>query len=70
MTLHEIIEQVKRLSADERRELTQKLQAMDEVDSHTADLWVEQFQSIIWHDVQVNEEPSIRREDWYDDDGR
>lgn len=70
MTLHEIIEQAKLLSPAERRELTQQLQAMDEVVPDEADLWIEQFQSIIWRDVQVNDAPSVRREDWYSDDGR
>lgn len=35
----------------------------------TAEAWIRQFEAAVLH-VEVNEAPSIRREDWYDDDGR
>lgn len=68
--LNEIIEQVKQLSPAERRELSQQLQAMDEENATGADQWIAQFEALVLRDVRINEAPSIRREDWYGDDGR
>lgn len=70
MTLNEIIEQVKQLSPAERRELTQQLQALEDSYTTEADHWIAQFEAFVIRDVEINEAPSIRREDWYGDDGR
>ena len=70
MTLNEILEQAKQLSPAERRELLQQLQALDEANTTEADQWIAQFEAAVIRHVEINEAPSIRRKDWYGDDGR
>lgn len=64
-TLVELIDQ---LPEAEQSELLDRLLQRRQR-PRTADQWIRDFHASILS-VEINEEPSIRREDWYDDDGR
>jgi len=64
-TLVELIEQLPEAEQDDLLErLTRRKQQ-----PLTAEEWIQEFNAAVLS-VEVNEAPSIRREDWYDDDGR
>lgn len=69
-TLEIVIALAEQLSAEERAALVRHLQA-DSLPSAplTAEERKRRWQAAILH-AEVNEVPSIRREDWYGDDGR
>lgn len=69
MTIDEILRAVQELSPAERATLIHRLQEQtrqhpSSVDEKVALLRAAQL------DVPVNREPSLRRADWYEDDGR
>ncbi|MAS37947.1 MAG: hypothetical protein CL610_28390 [Anaerolineaceae bacterium] len=66
----QLIELVEQLSEEQQQDLIKRLLARS---AHQRPLTVEeklQLLDAVKLDVAVNEEPSIRRVDWYDDDGR
>lgn len=64
-TLVELIEQ---LPEAEQDDLLERLPRRKQ-QPLTAEEWIQEFNAAVLS-VEVNEAPSIRREDWYDDDGR
>jgi hypothetical protein len=65
-TLLDLIDQ---LSEDQKRDLLQRLKKMFASREQSYDEWTKLLRSA-QVDAPVAEEPSPRREDWYDDDGR
>lgn len=66
----QLIELVEQLSEEQQQDLIRRLLTRS---AHQRPLTVEeklQLLDAVKLDVAVNEEPSIRRVDWYDDDGR
>lgn len=65
-TLLKLIEQ---LPEAQKRDLLRHLEKTVQQRELSADEWIALLRSIQIH-KPILEEPSIRREDWYDDDGR
>jgi hypothetical protein len=66
----QLVELVEQLSEDQQKDLVKRLLTRQ---AHQRPLTVEEKLKLldaVKLDVAVNEEPSIRRADWYDDDGR
>jgi hypothetical protein len=66
----QLIEVVEQLSEDQQKDLVKRLLTRQ---AHQRPLTVEEKLKLldaVKLDAAVNEEPSIRRADWYDDDGR
>ncbi|MBN1565665.1 MAG: hypothetical protein JXA10_17600 [Anaerolineae bacterium] len=64
-----LIELIQQLSAEQRRDLLSHLLRTTQTRQLSGEEKRALFHASIL-DVPVNEEPSIRREDWYDDDDR
>lgn len=69
ITFDELVDLVDQLSSDDQIALMEHLQERTKqrllsVDEKMRLLRTAQI------DVEVNQEPSVRRQDWYDDDGR
>jgi hypothetical protein len=70
MTLAAILDQAKALSVQERKELLKLLiDTLDVGESMTAESKIHLLDAAKLHNP-VREAPSVRRADWYDDDGR
>jgi len=63
-----LVELVEQLPEEQQEDLLERL-ARRKQKPLTADAWIAQLNAAVLS-VEVNEAPSIRREDWYDDDGR
>lgn len=66
----QLLELVEQLSEEQQRDLTKRLLARQ---AQQRPLTIEEKLKLldaVKLDVAINEEPSVRREDWYDDDGR
>lgn len=66
----QLLELVEQLSEEQQRDLTKRLLARQ---AQQRPLTIEEKLKLLHAvklDVAINEEPSVRREDWYDDDGR
>lgn len=64
-----LVKLVEQLPDEQQRDLLRHLQQATQRQKLTSDEWVALLRSA-QNDRPVREEPSIRREDWYDDDGR
>lgn len=64
-----VLNLVEQLPQEQKHELLKRLQEHTRKRDLTADEKIKLLRSIQF-DVKIKEEPSIRREDWYDDDGR
>ena len=69
MSFDQILHAAEDLSAAERQALIQHLQKQVEQPGLSAGDKLALLRAVQVH-VQVNQEPSLRREDWYGDDGR
>ena len=69
ITFEEIVDLVDRLSPIEQTQLTTHLLESAQKRQLSVDEKMRLLRSV-QIDAEVNEEPSIRREDWYGDDGR
>ena len=63
-----LVELVVQLPPEQQADLLQRLMQRKQP-PQTAEEWIEQLNAAVLH-AEINEEPSIRREDWYGDDGR
>lgn len=66
----QLLELVEQLSEEQQRDLTKRLLARQ---AQQRPLTIEEKLKLldaVKLDVAINEEPSVRREDWYGDDGR
>jgi len=64
-----LLDLIEQLSEDQKRDLFQRLMKILASREQTPDEWMTLLRSA-QIDAPVAEEPSLRREDWYDDDGR
>jgi hypothetical protein len=69
MTIDQILRAAEQLSPEEQAILIQQLQEHTRQRVFPVDDKMELLRAAQL-DVQVNQEPSVRRVDWYDDDGR
>ena len=69
LTLDQILRAAEDLSPDDRAVLIQQLQALPRLQVGSAAARIARFKAAQIH-AQINQEPSVRREDWYGDDGR
>jgi uncharacterized protein YheU (UPF0270 family) len=63
-----LVELVEQLPYEERTDLAERLARLEQK-PRNVDKWIAMFDAAVLH-VEINEAPSIRREDWYGDDGR
>lgn len=64
-----LLELVKQLSEEQQQDLLDRLQSRPPNNGLPVDEKMKRLQAV-QVDVAVNQEPSHRREDWYDDNGR
>jgi len=69
ITYDDVVKLAEQLTLDEQETLARHLQQHAEEKKRRVEEWKKRFEAVIIR-LPVLEEPSIRREDWYDDDGR
>jgi len=69
MTYKDVLKMAEQLTLDEQETLARHLQQRAEEKKRRVEEWKKRFEAVMIR-LPVLEEPSIRREDWYDDDGR
>ena len=64
-----LVSLVEQLPDDQKQTLIKRVQAHADAAELSAEQKITRFEAIVI-DAEVIEVPSVRREDWYDDDGR
>ena len=69
MTYEDVLKLAEQLTLEEQQTLLDQLQQRVEDKKRAKEEWKRRFEAVILR-APVLQEPSPRREDWYDDDGR